>query len=95
MDFVRTLVSTTRDIQKDPKRFFPLFSRVTGHPEAQIAKGWEHHNFPLAVPSDLLDIVTEEEKWVAAGQQRTPRPRAELAGFIDTSIIREATGGRP
>jgi hypothetical protein len=32
----------------------------------------------------------EEEKWVAGGQSRTPRTRAELASFIDTSIIEEA-----
>ena len=91
VEFVRALAGMTREVQKDPQRFFPLFSRVTGHPEARIARGWEHHAFPLAVPSDLLDIITEEEKWVAAGQQRTPRSRAELQGFIDQSVIREAT----
>jgi hypothetical protein len=40
----------------------------------------------------MLDIITEEEKWVAALQQRTPRTRTELAGFIDTSILKEALG---
>ena len=94
VEFVRALAGITREVQKDPRRFFPLFSRVTGHPEAQIARVWEHHAFPLAVPPDLLDSVTEEEKWVAAGQQRSPRSRAELQGFIDQSIIREATGAR-
>ena len=94
VEFVRALVGQVRDVQKDPKRFFPLFSKVTGHPEAQIARGWEHHAFPLAVPADLLDIITEEEKWVAAGQQRTPRSRTELASFIDQSIIREAARNR-
>jgi NitT/TauT family transport system substrate-binding protein len=90
VEFVRALAGMTREVQKDPRRFFPLFSRVTGHPEAQIARGWEHHAFPLAVPPDLLDIITEEEKWVAAGQQRAPRSRSELAGFIDESVVREA-----
>ena len=47
------------------------------------------------VAPDLLDLITEEEKWVAAEQKRTPRTRAELAGFIDTSILKEAQGGRP
>ena len=37
-----------------------------------------------------LDLLVEEEKWVAGVQSRTPRTRAELAGFIDTSIIEEA-----
>jgi NitT/TauT family transport system substrate-binding protein len=38
----------------------------------------------------LLDLITEEEKWVAAQQNRPPRGRAELAGFIDTTILEEA-----
>ena len=38
----------------------------------------------------MLDILVEEEKWVAGVQSRTPRTRAELASFIDTSIIEEA-----
>jgi hypothetical protein len=29
---------------------------------------------------------------VAAQQNRTPRSRAELAGFIDTTILKEAQG---
>lgn len=90
VDFVRALAGMTREFQKDPRPFFPIVSKVTGRPAEQIARGWEHHAFPLAVPPDLLDIITEEEKWVAAGQQRTPRSRAELAGFIDESVIREA-----
>lgn len=92
VDFVRAIVASTRELQKEPTRVFPLISRITKHPEPQIARSWEHHAFPLAVPADLLDIVTEEEKWVAATQQRQPRPRAELERFIDTSVIGEATG---
>jgi sulfonate transport system substrate-binding protein len=90
VEFVRALVGQTREFQKDPRPFFPIISKVVGRPAEQIARGWEHHAFPLAVPPDLLDIITEEEKWVAAGQQRPPRTRAELAGFIDESVIREA-----
>ena len=35
-------------------------------------------------------MITEEEKWVAAGQQRAPRTRQDLAGFIDPSVLRDA-----
>jgi len=94
VEFVRALNTQTNTLKKDPKPFFPLISRITKHPEDQIARGWEHHAFPFNVPSDMLDIITEEEKWVAAMQQRPPRPRAELAGFIDTSILKEALGER-
>jgi NitT/TauT family transport system substrate-binding protein len=90
VEFVRALIASTGELTTEPKRFFPLISRITRHPEDQIARGWEHHTFPLAVPSDLMDILVEEEKWVAATQQRPPRTRAELQGFIDTSVMQEA-----
>jgi len=92
VEFVRATLTATAELQKDPKRYFPLISRMTKHPEDQIARSWEHHGFPLAVAPDLLDLLTEEEKWVALRQKRTPRTRAQLAGFIDTSILKEARG---
>jgi len=88
--FVRELITQTANLRKEPAKYFDLISRVTKHPAPQIAQSWEHHGFPLAVAPDLLNILVEEEKWVAAGQSRTPRSRAELAGFIDASIIEEA-----
>ena len=90
--FVRATLEAAADLQKDPKRYFPLISEMTKHPQDQIARSWEHHDFPLRVAPDLLDLIMEEEKWVAAQQKRTPRSRAELAGFIDTSILKEAQG---
>jgi NitT/TauT family transport system substrate-binding protein len=90
VEFVRATLVAAADLQKDPKRYFPLISEKTKHPQDQIARSWEHHGFPLRVAPDLLDLITEEEKWVAAQQHRSPRSRAELAGFIDTTILEEA-----
>jgi NitT/TauT family transport system substrate-binding protein len=90
LEFVRATLVAAADLQKDPKRYFPLISEKTKHPQDQIARSWEHHGFPLGVAPDLLDLITEEEKWVAAQQKRAPRGRAELAGFIDTTILEEA-----
>lgn len=88
--FVGATLVAAADLQKDPKRYFPLVSQMTKHPLDQIARSWEHHSFPLGVAPDLLDLITEEEKWVEAQQKRTPRSRAELTGFIDTTILKEA-----
>jgi sulfonate transport system substrate-binding protein len=94
VDFVRALLVSATAIQKDPKRYFPLISKITGHPEPQIARSWEHHGFPLGVSADLLDLLVEEDKWVAAAQKRAPRSRQELAGYIDTTILAEARKAR-
>src|SRR4026208_1361446 len=90
--FVRATLAAAGDLQKDPKRYFPLISEKTKYPQDQITTSWEHHGFPLRVAPDLLDLITEEEKWVAAQQNRMPRSRAELAGFIDFTILKEAQG---
>jgi NitT/TauT family transport system substrate-binding protein len=87
---VREIIRTTGELQKAPAKYFDLISRVTKHPAPQIARSWEHHGFPLAVAPDLLNIIVEEDKWVANIQQRQPRSRTELASYIDTSIIEEA-----
>jgi sulfonate transport system substrate-binding protein len=94
VEFVRATLTAAAELQKDPKRYFPLISRMTKHPQDQIARSWEHHGFPLAVSPDLLDLITEEEKWVALQQKRMPKSRAQLAGFIDTSILKEARAAR-
>lgn len=90
VEFVRATLAAAADLQKDPTRYFPLISEKTKHPLDQIARSWEHHGFPLGVAPDLLNLIAEEEKWVAAQQNRAPRSRTELAGFIDTSILEEA-----
>ena len=94
VDFIRALRVSTDRLRQDPTPFLPLIRKVTGHPEEQIARSWKHHAFPFRVPMDLLDSVTEEEKWVAANQQRTPRTRQELAAFIDSSVLTEAMSQR-
>lgn len=92
VDFIRALRTSTDLVRRDPAPYLPLIRRVTNHPEDQVAQSWKHHEFPFDVPADLLDVMTEEEKWVAAGQQRPPRTRQDLAGFIDRSVLAEALG---
>ena len=90
VEFVRATLVAAADLQKDPKRYFALISEMTKHPQDQVARSWEHHGFPLRVAPDLLNLITEEDKWVASQQNRAPRSRAELERFIDTTILKEA-----
>jgi NitT/TauT family transport system substrate-binding protein len=88
--FVRALLAAVEEMKAKPDPHFPLIAKVTGHPVAQVARSWEHHRFPMAVLPDMIDVMVEEEKWIAARQKREPRSRATLATFYDTSILAEA-----
>ena len=92
--FVRSLLSAVDALKARPQEFFPLLSRVTRHPVEQIERSWEHHAFPMTIPADMLDVVVEEEQWIAKAQQRAPKTRAQLQAYFDGSILEEARRGR-
>jgi hypothetical protein len=39
-------------------------------------------------------VLEIEERWVAQASNRAPRSRAELAAFIDASVVEEALAAR-
>jgi NitT/TauT family transport system substrate-binding protein len=90
VSFVRALLASVDEIKTKPAPHFPLIAKVTGHSVDHIARSWEHHAFPVSVPGDMLDVMVEEEQWVAQKQGRPPRSRTALAAFFDPSILDEA-----
>ena len=66
----------------------PLAARVehTGFTTEEISWGWPEMEFPARIVPDMLDVLEEEEVWVAKERNRMPRSRAELAGLIDPSV---------
>jgi NitT/TauT family transport system substrate-binding protein len=77
-----------------PQTVIPLIARSINQPEAKVSASWKFHAFPAALPKDMLDVLTEEERWMARTQQRTPRTREQLQGFIDTTVLAQALAGR-
>jgi sulfonate transport system substrate-binding protein len=88
--FVRALEVAATDVTARPREYFPLIARVIKQPVDRVARSWEHHRFPAAMPADMLDVMVHEEAWLARSQQRPPRTRTQLASFLDTSILEEA-----
>jgi NitT/TauT family transport system substrate-binding protein len=90
ISFVRALLAAADMVKQRPQPHFPLIAKVTGHPEEWVAKGWEHHRFPMAPLPDMLDVLVREDAWIARRQQRAPHTRAQLAAYLDTTIVAEA-----
>ena len=49
----------------------------------------------ISLAKDLLDVLEDEEQWLAPQAKRAPRSRAELARLIDASVVQEALGKAP
>ena len=97
VEFVRSVLKATRQLHADPEPAWTAVAKSAGYDEAVVARTWHHHRYPGALVPDLLDVMEDEEKYLARGvqPQRTPRTRAELARLIDASVLQEALAGHP
>jgi NitT/TauT family transport system substrate-binding protein len=88
--FVRAIADATAALKADPEPFWPHVSSITGFSVEEIGWGWPEMQFPVRIVPDMLDVLEVEEVWVARASNRAPRSRAELAQFIDASVLDEA-----
>src|SRR6478736_532338 len=90
VSFVRAVVEAGAKMKQDPSRAKVLVAAASGFDPREVADSWAHHRFVPGLPADLLDVMAEEEQWLAARDKRSARTRAELATLIDTGAYREA-----
>ncbi|WP_235538187.1 ABC transporter substrate-binding protein [Sphingomonas sp. Root720] len=88
--FVRAVIAAAAAIEADPRAAQALVAGTGGFTPDEVTRSWPHLAFPASLPSDLIDILAEEEKWLAVQERRPPRSRAELAKLIDASVLEEA-----
>ncbi len=88
--FVRAVADASKLLEKNPDPYLPHISSVLGFTGEQIRWGWPETRFPVHIIPDMLDVLEAEEQWLAKGANRPARSRAELAKFIDRSVVEEA-----
>src|SRR6202040_320838 len=86
VNFVRALNRASASIRRRPASGWPLVSGKINVSEQTISRTWREFSFPASLPRDLWDVMTEEESWAAAVQQREPRSRSAVERLIDDSI---------
>ena len=93
--FVRSILAATRQLHDDPRAAWQAVADSSGHERSLVAQTWHHHRYPGGLVPDLLDVMEDEEQFLARQAQRSPRSRAALARLIDTSVLEEALSGHP
>lgn len=88
--YVRAIIDASAQITANPAIGYPIVSSISGLQPEFVAHIWRHHAFPGAIVPDALDVMTEEEQWLAAKEKRPARTRQQLSTLIDDSIVREA-----
>lgn len=92
--FLRSLLVANRAITNDPLSAQKLVvERMAAYPPAYplklIKEAWSHHTYVVGKVPDLLDVMVEQELWMANNQEREARNRDELTLLIDYSLLDE------
>jgi NitT/TauT family transport system substrate-binding protein len=87
---VARIVSASERVTSAPPSVWPLVSSKINVTEPTIAAVWKHFRFAGTLPPDLLDVMIEEERWVASVQKREPRSREVIERLIDRTVLRDA-----
>lgn len=88
--FVKSLIVASEQLRRDPREAWPLVARAARLDAQSVERSWPHHTYPGTLLGNLLDVLVEEEVWVARETGRAPRGRSQLATLIDASILEEA-----
>jgi NitT/TauT family transport system substrate-binding protein len=93
VEFLRSLIAGSASLRDRPRELWPLLSSKLNYTEAMIEKSWPQLRYAGSMADDLLDVMVEEERWVAKERFRAPRTRQQLATVIDRSLLDEARRG--
>ena len=90
--FVRSLIEAQRQFRETPAAMKPRVTKALNIDAALLDKVWHNEQWLGTLVPDILDILVEEEVWVAKQTSRPPRTREQLTPLVDTSIMKEALG---
>lgn len=87
---VRALIVAAEQVTREPESVWPIMAREMGFEQSLIADSWHIQEYKGTLASDLLEVMVDEEIWLAEQQGRLARTETELAPLIDSSILQEA-----
>ncbi len=90
VELLRSLVTASQKIRQRPRQYWPLIASKLNYTTDTVSASWPHLRYAGGLAPDLLDVMVEEETWVARERNRIPRTRSQLASLIDGSLLAEA-----
>jgi sulfonate transport system substrate-binding protein len=90
VDFLRAVLRASDQVRAQPRQSWMALAPAIGTSEQTIERVWKQYGFPAYLPGDLPELLGNVEIFVAAIQNRQPRPRSALVPLIDPSLLNEA-----
>ncbi|KAI0106305.1 periplasmic binding protein-like II [Hypoxylon sp. NC0597] len=90
VQFLKALKQAEGIFQNDPAKVIGRAAEAVRTNSTLLEAVWPVHRWDVRVPSDMLDVLVDEDKFVASYGRREALPRETLATLIDASVLEEA-----
>lgn len=91
--FMRAIIAANKRMNDDPTEAQKLVAHAGRYTLDEVAKSWKHHAFTAGFADGMIDVLVDQEQWLAQRENRQPRTRQELQPLIDRSVYEEALRG--
>jgi len=88
--FMAAIIRANRQMNRNPAEAQAMVAKSGNYTLEEIEHSWKHHGWVASFAEDMLDVLVNEELWLAVQEKRQPRTREQLARLIDRSVYEEA-----
>lgn len=93
VQFIAALEKAVKEFTDEPEKVYARAAKAVGMKEDLMRAVWPVHKWPGTIPSDLLDVLSVEDAYVANVDNRSPMNAATLKGLVDGSLLQEVRNG--
>ncbi|KAK6949832.1 hypothetical protein Daesc_008153 [Daldinia eschscholtzii] len=90
VQFFKALKQADDIFQSEPEKVITRAAEAVKTNRTILEAAWPVHRWGVHMPSDILEVLVEEDKFVASYAKREAFSRDSLATLIDASILEEA-----
>ena len=87
--FVKALNQTLDVFTNKPDSVYSTVASAVGMDPSVVKAVWPDHKWTGSWKPDLLDFLVEEDQYLSKQDRRTAVSKADLAKFLDTSVLEE------
>lgn len=88
--FIRPLNKAEAVFTNDPSSVWSRTASAVGISQTVLQAVWPIHFFRGTLAADLLDVLVDEDVWVAQQDGRAALTRADLTNLIDSTVLADA-----
>ena len=93
VELTRHIIRASQRVKEKPQIGCEWLAKASGFDRALIERSFHQHDYCACIAADQLDVMVDQDKWIANEQGRAPRSREALATLLDYSVYHEAVAG--